>query len=52
VTCIKFIEVEAKRVLQNIEENFAEAIMSHVKHTLFALDGSELPQTTYTCESQ
>jgi hypothetical protein len=28
-----------------------EAIISHVKHTPFTLEGGELPQMTYTCES-
>jgi hypothetical protein len=46
VPCIKIIEVEAKRALQTIEQSFAEAIISHIKHTPFALEGGELPQTT------
>jgi hypothetical protein len=35
-----------------IEQSFAKAIFSHVKHTLFTLEESELPQMTYACESQ
>jgi hypothetical protein len=52
VSCIKFIKVEAKRVLQQIEQSFNESGFSHVKHTAFALEVSELHQTTYACESQ
>jgi hypothetical protein len=51
VPCIRFTQVEAKRVLQNIEQSFTEAVFSHVKHTLFALGESGLPRTTYACES-
>jgi hypothetical protein len=52
VPCIRFTQVEAKRALQKIEQSFMEAVFSHVKHTLFALEESELPQMTYACESQ
>jgi hypothetical protein len=31
---------------------FAEAFVSHDRHTLFALEESEPPRATYTCESQ
>jgi hypothetical protein len=34
-----------------ITQSFAEAFISHDKHTLFTLEESEPPQTTYTCES-
>jgi hypothetical protein len=43
VPCIRFTKDETKRVLQKIEQSFAEAIFSHVKHTLFTLEESELP---------
>jgi hypothetical protein len=52
VPCIKFSKDEAKRALQKIEQSFAEAVFSHVKHTLFALEESGLPQMTYAYESQ
>jgi hypothetical protein len=52
VPCIKFTEVESKRVLQQIEQSFAEAIISNVKHTPFTLEGCELHRMTYACESQ
>jgi hypothetical protein len=42
----------AQNVLQKIIRVFAEAFVSHDRHTLLALEESELPQTTYTCESQ
>jgi hypothetical protein len=49
VSCIKFKKDEAKRVLQKIEQSFAKAIISHVKHMPLALEGSELHRTTYAC---
>jgi hypothetical protein len=39
-------------VLQKIIRVFAEAFVSHDRHTLFALEESEPPQMTYTYESQ
>jgi hypothetical protein len=39
-------------MLQKIIGVFAEAFISHDRHTLFALEESEPPRTTYTCESQ
>jgi hypothetical protein len=42
----------AQNVLQKIIRVFAEAFVSHDRHTLFALEESEPPRTTYTCESQ
>jgi hypothetical protein len=39
----RFTKDEAKRVLQKIEQSFAEVIFSHVKYTLFTLEESELP---------
>jgi hypothetical protein len=38
----------AQNVLQKIIRVFAEAFVSHDRHTLFALEESESPQTTYT----
>jgi hypothetical protein len=40
-------------VLQRIIRVFAEVFVSHDRHTLFALEESEPPRTTYTytCES-
>jgi hypothetical protein len=43
---------KAQNVLQKIIRVFAEAFVSHDSHTLFALEESGPPQTTYTCESQ
>jgi hypothetical protein len=43
---------EAKRALQKIGQSFCGSDFSHVNHTPFALEGSELHQTTYACESQ
>jgi hypothetical protein len=39
-------------MLQTIDQSFAEAFISHSKHTLFILEESGAPQMTYTCESQ
>jgi hypothetical protein len=39
-------------MLQKIFRIFAEAFVSHSRHTLFTLEESEAPRTTYTCESQ
>jgi hypothetical protein len=47
-----FIKDIAQNVLQKIIRVFAEAFISHDRHTLFALKESEPPRTTYTCESQ
>jgi hypothetical protein len=47
-----FIKDKAQNVLQRIIRVFAEAFVSHDRHTLFALEESEPPRTTYTCESQ
>jgi hypothetical protein len=47
-----FIIDKAQNVLQRIIRVFAEAFASHDRHTLFALEESEPPWTTYTCESQ
>jgi hypothetical protein len=47
-----FTKEKAQNVLQKIIRVFAEAFASHDRHTLFALEESGPPQTTYTCESQ
>jgi hypothetical protein len=47
-----FTKDKAQNVLQNIIRVFAEAFVSHDRHTLFTLEESGPPQTTYTCESQ
>jgi hypothetical protein len=47
-----FIKDIAQNVLQKIIRVFVEAFVSHDRHTLFALEESEPPRMTYTCESQ
>jgi hypothetical protein len=47
-----FTEVEAKRALQKIEQSFYGSYFSHIKHTPFILEGSELHRMTHACESQ
>jgi hypothetical protein len=47
-----FIKDEAQKVLQRVVRFFAEAFVSHDRHTLFALEESRPPRMTYTCESQ
>jgi hypothetical protein len=47
-----FTKDRAQKVLQRIIRVFAEAFISHDRHTLFALEESGSPWTTYTCESQ
>jgi hypothetical protein len=49
---LEFIKDKAQKVLQRIIRAFAKAFVSHDRHTLFTLEGSGPPQTTYTCESQ
>jgi hypothetical protein len=39
-------------MFQKIIRVFVEAFISYDSHTLFALEESEHPQMTYTCESQ
>jgi hypothetical protein len=43
---------KAQNVLQKIIRVFAEAFVSHDRHTFFALEESGPPRTTYTYESQ
>jgi hypothetical protein len=47
-----FTKHKVQNVLQKIIRVFAEAFVSHDRHTLFALEESGPPRTTYTCESQ
>jgi hypothetical protein len=48
-----FTKDKTQNVLQKeLIRVFAEAFVSHDRHTLFALEESGPPRTTYTCESQ
>jgi hypothetical protein len=47
-----FTKDKVQNVLQKIIRVFTEAFVSHDRHTLFTLEESEPPRTTYTCESQ
>jgi hypothetical protein len=47
-----FTKDKTQNVLQKIIRVFTEAFVSHDRHTLFVLEESEPPQTSYTCESQ
>jgi hypothetical protein len=49
---LRFTKDKAQNELQKIIRVFAEAFVSHDRHTLFALEESGPPRTTYTCESQ
>jgi hypothetical protein len=49
---LEFIKDEAQKMLQRIIRVFAEAFVSHDRHTLFALEESRPPRMTYTYESQ
>jgi hypothetical protein len=48
---LEFTQDKAQNVLQRIMRVFAEAFVSHDRHTLFALEESGPPRMTYTCES-
>jgi hypothetical protein len=52
IKCHVLVFTKDIAVLQKIIRVFAEAFVSHDRHTLFTLEESEPPQTTYTCESQ
>jgi hypothetical protein len=43
---------KAQKMLQRIIIVFTEVFVSHDSHTLFTLEESEPPRTTYTYESQ
>jgi hypothetical protein len=47
-----FTKYKSQNVLQRIIRVFAEAFVSHDRHTIFALEESGAPRTTYTCRSQ
>jgi hypothetical protein len=47
-----FTKGKGQKVLQRIIRVFAKAFVSHDWHTLFALEESGPPRTTYICESQ
>jgi hypothetical protein len=47
-----FTKDKAQNVLQRIIRVFVAAFVSHDRHTLFALEESEPPRTTYTYGSQ
>jgi hypothetical protein len=49
---LEFTTDKAQKVLQRINRVFAEAFVSQDRHTLFTLEESEPPRTTYTCESR
>jgi hypothetical protein len=49
---LEFTKDETQKTLQKIIRVFAEAFVSHDRHTLFALEESGPPRTSYTCESQ
>jgi hypothetical protein len=49
---LEFTQDKAQTVLQRIIKVFAEAFISYDRHTLFALEESEPPRTTYTCGAQ
>jgi hypothetical protein len=49
---LEFPKDEAKRALQKTEQSFAEAVFSHVNHTLFTLEERGVPRMTYAYESQ
>jgi hypothetical protein len=49
---LEFIKDEAQKMLQEIIRVFAEVLVSHDRHTLFALEESGPSRMTYTCESQ
>jgi hypothetical protein len=47
-----FTKDKAQNMLQRIIRVFAEAFVSHDRHTLFTLEESGPPRMTYTCGSQ
>jgi hypothetical protein len=49
---LEFTKDKAQKMLQNITRVFAEAFISHDRHTLFALEESGPHRMTYTYESQ
>jgi hypothetical protein len=49
---LEFTKDKAQKVIQRIIKVFAEAFVSHDRHTLFTLEESGSPRMTYTCEFQ
>jgi hypothetical protein len=49
---LEFTKDEVQKMLHKIDQSFAEAFISHGKHTLFVLEESGPPRMTYTYESQ
>jgi hypothetical protein len=49
---LEFTKDKAQKVLQRIIRVFVETLISHYRHTLFALEENGPPRTTYTCGSQ
>jgi hypothetical protein len=49
---LEFTQDKAQNVLQRIIRVFTETFVSHDRNTLFALEESGPPRTTYTYESQ
>jgi hypothetical protein len=49
---LEFTQDKVQHVLQRIIRVFAEAFVSHDRHTLFSLEESEPARTTYNCKSQ
>jgi hypothetical protein len=49
---LEFTKDKAQKVLQRIIRVFAEALVSHDRHTLFTLEESGPPRTIYSYESQ
>jgi hypothetical protein len=48
---LKFTKDKSQKMLQKIIRVFAEAFISHDRHTFFTLEESGPPQTIYTSES-
>jgi hypothetical protein len=48
---LEFTKDEARKIASKDNSEFTEVIISHGKHTLFALEESVPPRMTYTCES-
>jgi hypothetical protein len=45
-------EVLSQKSASNDRTEFCKSGFSHIKHTPFALEGSELHRMTYACEPQ
>jgi hypothetical protein len=45
-------KMKPKECFKRKNRVFAEAVFSHIKRSLFALEESWLPRMTYVCESQ